>query len=423
MDSRFYNVGSGLTDVTATQVTSDYIITDNINTISGELEMNNNNIVHLNLINGYDLDVFNNKIVFSSNCAINTSNVAFPTSNVAYPTSNLVYSAMQVQSAAVSIIKDTLNATNMIASKLVQCSNLDVTNTLIRVNGSNLLETDKRIDYLKWIKNGPTFTQDNSMAINALAIASAAAVTAGIALAIASRGLFSSAGNVAKDLGDDLGKLFDNDADDPSTNDNNASTKKYVSFKNIKTIPQTLAYDRPRTGSGYLAFRDNVYVSNAKKLCGVSSLNFSYDGNLNSYSFDNSSDPIGKTTIIDFSNKSGYLDSLQSSSDNSFALNSTGLTANCVKVGSFYVTASGIFLGDPANVLTTQQIIDQNGKYLGTIGLSQIVDLESLNFRSIGNGSVVYDNVMTGYTGQPTGMSINSYASFWNAPPQFTGTG
>lgn len=406
----FYNFGSGLTDISATQVKSDFIITDNINSISGLLEMNNSDLVNVNLINGYDLDTFNQKIIFSSNLVISTSNVAHTTSNTSHNTSNFIYNAFDTGDTYVQSLKNRIITPNLYANQLVQCSNLEVYNTLIRVNGSNLVDVDRRIDYMKWIKNGPNFSQDNTLAATALAIASAAAVTAGIALAIAGRNMFSQFGNIAQDFGDQLGDLFDNDASGGGgdENDDKKSSKQYISFKNIKTIPGTIAYDRPSIGLGNLAFRDDVYVSNSKKLCAISSLNFSYDGNLKSYEFNNSSDPIGKTTVIDFATRTGYFDTVQTSS---------------VQVGNFYVTPQGIFLGNPANVLTSVQIIDNNGVYKGTIGLSQITDLESLNFRSIGNGTVVYDNVMAGYTGQPTGMSINSFASFWNTPPQFTGSG
>jgi hypothetical protein len=429
----FYNFGSGLTDITATQVKSDFIITDNINTISGLLEMNNSDLVHVNLINGYDLDTFNSKIIFSSNLVISTSNVAHRTSNTANATSNFIYTTFDVGETYVQALKNRIITPNLYTNQLVQCSNLEVYNTLIRVNGSNLVDVDRRIDYKKWIKNGPVFKEDNTFEAIGAALAGGA-LGLGIGLAVAGKGMFTNLGNIAKDLGDKLKDLFDDDSPNDSSSDSNASKKQYVSFKNIKTLPKSIAYDRPTTltlpggvetdwGAGLIAFRDNLYVSNTKKLCSVSFLNFSYDGNLNTYEFNNSTDPIGKKTVIDFDTKAGYLDSVQSSTGNDYTLNSTGLTANRVKVGNFYVTPQGIFLGNPANILTSKLIIDNNGTYKGTIGLSQITDLESLNFRSIGNGTVAYDNVMTGYTGQLTGMSVNSFASFWNTPPQFTGSG
>jgi hypothetical protein len=430
----FYNFGSGLTDITATQVKSDFIITDNINTSSGLLELNNSDLVHVNLINGYDLDAFNQKIIFSSNLVISTSNVAHRTSNTANATSNFIHDAIDTGETYLQCLKNRIITPNLFANHLVQCSNLEVYNTLIRVNGSNLVDVDTRIDYKKWIKNGPVFKEDNTFEAIAVALAGGA-LGLGIGLAVAGKGMFTSFGNIAKDLGDKLKDVFDDDADDGNDGtDDKKSDKQYISFKNIKTIPKSLAYDRPKGidlpggvelewGSGLIAFRDNLYVSNSRKLCGVSSLNFGYDGELNSYKFNNSSAPIGKTTIIDFSSKAGYLDSVQSSTGNDYTLNSTGLTANRVKVGNFYVTPQGIFLGNPANILTSKLIIDNNGTYKGTIGLSQITDLESLNFRSIGNGTVVYDNVMAGYTGQTTGMSVNSFANYWNNAPQFTGSG
>ena len=42
--------------------------------------------------------------------------------------------------------------------------------------GSNILEADKRIDYRKWIKNGPTFKEDNTLELAALALGGAGAL-------------------------------------------------------------------------------------------------------------------------------------------------------------------------------------------------------------------------------------------------------
>lgn len=440
----FYNLGSGLTDIDATLVKTGYIITDDINTESGNLYLNNNNLTAVNLINGYDLDIFNSNIVYSSNTAYYTSNIAYPTSNMSYALSNKFHSAFGVQSDTLQLLKTFTTAYNLTLAGLAQCSNLNVNNTLIKVNGSNLVDTDKKIDYKQWIKNGPTFSQDNTLAAAALGLGALGAVAAGMALSVAGRNMFTSAGDIAQGLGDSIGNLFDNDDEGGSGGtgntasgaaSSNTSTKQYVSFKNLKTIPKTLAYDRPNSitlpggvevelGSGLLAFRDHVYVSSAKKLYAISSLNFSYDASKKSYSFDNSSDPIGKSTVMDFSTKTAYFNTLQSASTpNTYTLNSTGLTANQVRVGEFYVTPNGIFLGNPQNVLTSVQIIDANGKYLGPIGLSQIIDLESLNFNRIGTGTIVYDTVSAGFTSSGTGATINSFANFWNNPPLFNGTG
>lgn len=449
----FYNLGSGLTDIDASLVKTDYLITDDINTESGNINLNNNNLVDVNLINGYDLDIFNSKIIYSSNTAFATSNTAYPTSNIAYTTSNSFYSSLGVQTNALQVLKSSLTGQNLAFSGLAECSNLYVNNTLIKVNGSNLVDTDKKIDYKLWIKNGPTFSQDNTLAAAALGLGALGAVGAGMALGVAGRNMFTSAGDVAQGLGDSIGNMFDNDDGGGSGGtgnssgggaSSNVSTKQYISFKNIKTIPKTLAYDRPSGittpggsdldwGSGLLAFRDHLYVSSAKKLYKISTVNFSYDGNKASYSFDNATNPIGKTTVIDFSSNAAYFDTVQSLTNNTFTINSNGIVAQRVqvgnsyvnsngidipkvRVGNFYITTSGVFLGDPANILGSQQIINANGTYVGPIYLSQIADLESLNMDRLRNGIVSYDNFYDASVPQ-TSTVLDGFANVWDDPP------
>ena len=86
-----YNFGSGLTDIEATSVRSDYIVTDDINSISGQLNLNNNNLVNVNLIDGYSLSTFNDKIIYSSNTTTWTSNnLAYSSNTASWSSNNLL---------------------------------------------------------------------------------------------------------------------------------------------------------------------------------------------------------------------------------------------------------------------------------------------------------------------------------------------
>jgi predicted amidohydrolase len=56
-------------------------------------------------------------------------------------------------------------------------------------------------------------------------------------------------------------------------------------------------------------------------------------------------------------------------------------------VGPYVLTNQGIFLGDPVtNPFGSSLIIDIAGRYVGSVDMSQVVGLESLNFSKLADG-------------------------------------
>jgi hypothetical protein len=62
-----------------------------------------------------------------------------------------------------------------------------------------------------------------------------------------------------------------------------------------------------------------------------------------------------------------------------------------VKVGNFYITPSGVYVGNPSSPFTSFQVIDANGKYMGTINKEQVINTEALDFVAMGDGVVQYN--------------------------------
>lgn len=388
-DSHFYNVGSGLTDIDCTQVTTDYLITDNVNSITGLMDFNNNNLSNVNLINGISLSILNNRTIGTSNVAYLTSNVAYSTSNMAYPLNVAVYDAMAFSNTSLSVTKPTFNASGIVA-----CSNLNVTNTIIRVNGSNLVGTDKKIDYNTWIKGGPVFSNgDNTLAIAALALAGAAAggVVGAMTLIAGSpaRNILDAGGNFANDAVADIGDLLDVDA----SNLSGQSNKVYV---NWKQVTNRCLYNN--NGSEKVAFGDDVMISSTKKLLGVnpSSLSSVYDFNGKKIKY---IEALPSTyTVFDFNTKELFASQAtlcNLTTSNAVITSNVTVpyinTATQVKVGNYYIRSDGIYVGDPIlNPFGSQLIIDTSGLYQGTIKKSQITDTEAFNFNALADGQLIW---------------------------------
>jgi hypothetical protein len=127
MDTYFYNIGSGLTDVNATSVTTDSLYCDNISSQSGIINMNsailsNVNKFHCFTVSNYDTYTEGNATI----------------------TNVIVKQNMRGSN---------ITACNISASNNLYGSNL-LTNNLIIYRGSNILDVDGKIDYT-WIKNAP----------------------------------------------------------------------------------------------------------------------------------------------------------------------------------------------------------------------------------------------------------------------------
>lgn len=380
MSTDFYNIGSGLSDITATQVITDYLVTDNVNSISGVIEFNNNNFSNVNMIDGVILSVLNSKAIATSNTAYPTSNIAYPmsnvayrTSNIAYPTSNIaypmssdLYGAFAFSTTSTHILKPT-----MISTGVLQCSNLNVNNTLIRVNGSNLVDTDKKIDYNTWIKGGPAFSNDNTLAIAALTLAGA---TAAATLVAAGRQILDNAGNFAPDALDEIKDMFDPDAA------NNSGQDKKIPV-NWKAVTNRCLYNN--NGSEQVAFGDDLFVSSTKKLKGINPSSLSTTIDMDGQTIKYIETAPTTYTVFDFNTKELFANK---------ATCATSVTAPKVQVGNFFILESGIYVGDPVtNPFGAQLVIDTNGLYKGTISKTQITDTEAFSMQALADGTLFWN--------------------------------
>jgi hypothetical protein len=399
MSTDFYNIGSGLSDITATQVITDYLVTDNVNSISGVIEFNNNNFSNVNAIDGVILSVLNNKAIATSNVAFATSNIAYPTSNVSYMTSNVaypmsnvvypmnadVYGAFAFSNTSINILKPT-----MISTGVMQCSNLNVNNTIVRVNGSNLVDTDKKIDYNTWIKGGPAFSNDNTLAIAALALAGAAGAAC---LVAAGRQILDNAGNFAPDALDEIKDMFDPDAANSSGQDEKISV-------NWKAVTNRCLYNN--SGSEQVAFGDDLFVSSTKKLKGINPSSLSSTIDMDGQTIKYIETAPTTYTVFDFNTKELFADK---------ATVTTSVSVPRVKVGNFYILESGIYVGDPVtNPFGSQLVIDASGLYQGTIRKNQITDTEAFNYNALADGQLVW-----GDFGQTSALN-DPFAQFTNVP-------
>lgn len=72
-------------------------------------------------------------------------------------------------------------------------------------------------------------------------------------------------------------------------------------------------------------------------------------------------------------------------------LDAPRITVNdTLRVGNYYITQNGIYVGNPAFPLTSQLVIDAQGNYKGTIDRNQIVNLEAFNISALADGQLVF---------------------------------
>lgn len=394
-----YNSGSGLTDIVSTQVQTDYLVCDDINTISGQLKMNNNDLIDVHLINGFNIATVNNRTLQNS--------------NVAYGTSNVVFSGIQVNASNVSILKDNLQG------KLFDCSNINA-NGLVKVFNSNLVDTDKRIDYQKWIKNGPVYNQDDSMAI------------AGIVLG--SLGILSSLGGVLLTQNGMGSRLYDDINDKLGGDSLESDYDPFASDSNLLVHWNAITYPPIYTNKGLtdVGFSSNTYHSSKSKL--VKLLYSSYIDTDGGRIRRMNTGPGRTKTIFDFETENLFCETVQTTSNiqssnvyssnvyvsremtacnisasNAIVLSNlqapymvgyeiqtNTLSGNQVRVGNIYTTGTGIYINDPANPVTSTQVIDgTTGAYMGLINKEQIRNLEAWNINRVADGLMEWSSFQT----------------------------
>lgn len=142
----------------------------------------------------------------------------------------------------------------------------------------------------------------------------------------------------------------------------------------------------------------DIFFNDAKSLYSLSSSHFSSvgdNGNLQITSYSSSN------KILDIGTHDAYLhditcsniivtSNLQSTEITANEIISNEVSGNVVKVGEFYITTSGVYLGNPEFPLASQLVIDNQGIYKGTIDRNQIVNLEAFNISALADGQLVF---------------------------------
>lgn len=142
----------------------------------------------------------------------------------------------------------------------------------------------------------------------------------------------------------------------------------------------------------------HLYLSKSKIIYTIDETNFSTANPDNNMDLMTSA---GRVEVLNLSNQDAFLRNITCSNITTSNLITSNLNASSyiqtpyitsdkVKVGEFYVTNSGIYVGDPTYPLTSQLIIDNQGYYKGTIDRSQIINLEAFSLASAANGQLIW---------------------------------
>lgn len=428
MTSMLYNNGTGLIDIEATSVTTVELVTETFNCPSGTLDCSGIALSNLGRINGVHLQQTSNAAYSGSNAAYNAaasiitqSNAVWPTvtatqelaawdsnalvsnSNAIWPistgTSNALFSAFAFSTSNTSNLKPTLQ------TRFVQSSN-------IVLNGSNLVNATNKIDYNSWISGGPTFSNDNSMAL--------AGLTLGAAGLLSSLGgqLLNNAGQIGPSVANDIAKRLGEEALDETTDPTQSDSNIVIHWNNVVFPPV-----HKNLSSHDVAFSSNVHVNSNAKLYSIRSDDLvRVDGGR----FKRIAATPARQVVIDFatrdffgSNFTGHNVSASNSITTSNLLGQYGTFTNTLSTSNAYATnvstnsitacnvstqtlwlgAGGLYTQNPVtNPLTAIQVLDQFGNYKGTINASQVINTESLNFNALADGIMRLDSSFVNYT-------------------------
>lgn len=106
---------------------------------------------------------------------------------------------------------------------------------------------------------------------------------------------------------------------------------------------------------------------------------------------------VNSNAIITFNSNSVSIDTLYTSSN----------ISSFIKCGNFYLRNDGLYYGDPSNPLTSYQILDGNGTYVGSIYSSQVIGYDALNVDKLKDGVISWN-------GLNIATSIDPFASMGN---------
>lgn len=299
---------------------------------------------------------------------------------------------------------------NMVVNgTVVSVSNLNVLNTIQR-NGSNIVGTNGKIDYVKWLSNCPSYSNDDSMAI-------AGIVLGALGLASGLGGLLLTQTGMGDKLFDDVnGKLGGDSLE--SDYDPFASDSNLLVHWNSVTYPPVYT----NRGITEVGFSSNTYHSSKSKLCKIlyTSLMDTDGGRIRRMN----TGPGRVTTIFDFDTEELFcqsvkprsnvetsnvhcsnayvsrdftacnltasnamvLSNLQAPYVVGFDMQTNTLSANQVRVGDFYIKTDGVWYGNPANPFTSVQVIDGTGNYVGQVNKEQVRGLEGWSLNKAADG-------------------------------------
>lgn len=242
-----------------------------------------------------------------------TSNVAYTTSNVAYPTSNVAYYA----------------SNNMVVNgNIVTVSNLNILDTLKR-NGSNIVDTDGKIDYTKWLKNTPIQEDEDGNIIIPIPVITYINTV------------------INNNIGGGGG---DGEDHDPGYNDDSI----YVHWNNVIHAPIYKNINDLRIGFG-----SNIYVENKSKIYGIDKVELlSYDGG----KFKRiSTNLVSDDLWYDFETKRMYLNQIDCTSNivssNLSASNALIQTISATAITAPIISCSNL---ETVNVISTALISASN---------------------------------------------------------------
>lgn len=317
----------------------------------------------------------------------------FAMSNDIFPVANYTSNQIPLINSNLAFCRNVAvySSNNMVFnSNVVSLSNLNVLDTIKR-NGSNIVDTDGKVDYRTWIKNGPVFNQDNTLATTGVVLGTLGVLTG------AGAAVLTNQGKMGEALFDDVmqrgGGFEDTDDYDP-TQAEEANT--YTHWQNIiyKPIYHNI-------GKQEVGFGSNIYIAKSNSILIIDKTELvDYDGGRTRRIANNPSTSTlydGKTgTLVAkyglFSsnvNVGNIVNTLNVITSNLTTSNIIATTQ--ISCGVFTITPDGIYI-NYSNPFTSQKVIDNNGRYLGSITKEQITNLEGFNLSSMADGVMEWGN-------------------------------
>jgi hypothetical protein len=323
MDTYFYNIGSGLTDISATSITTDTLVTDDINSVSGIINFNvsslsniqnvyvNNNVISANItsLSNSHMALSNSHTALSnSHSALSNSHMALSNAYVSYSNVSWKFNTSNLYLPSSSnVCIGTQNATQQLTlTGSIQASNLHTSNLII-YRGSNILDTDGKIDY-SWIKNAPIYDDGTGVIIIPVPI------------------FTTINNNVNVNTGGGGDENYDPD--------NNASNI-FVHWRNVTYHP---FYCRTGTDE-QVAFGSNVFIEKNSKIYGVDSVDLIKTDAGRTRRLDSSL--LNPVVFYDFATQECFVKVLNSSS-NINASNITTRTLTSSNITSSNINASNM---------------------------------------------------------------------------------